>query len=149
MPCPATGKATCSSARPAARPVATLVERQTRYVLLAPPAATTRADAVADALGASASATLPEHLAKSLTWDQGHEMAAHQRFTVAHRRARSTSATPTAPGSAAATRTPTACCANTCPRAPTSPSTPRPTSTSIAHELNDRPRQTLGLEDPS
>ena len=26
--------------------------------------------------------TLPEQLAKTLTWDQGHEMADHQRFTI-------------------------------------------------------------------
>ena len=37
----------------------------------------------------------------------------------------STSATRTRPGSAAPTRTPTACCASTCPRAPTCPSTAR------------------------
>src|SRR3954454_430828 len=42
---------------------------------------------------------------------------------------RSTSATLRAPGSAAATRTPTGCCASTSPRAPTSPSTAPPTWT--------------------
>ena len=60
--------------------VATLVERSTRYLLLVGlPAGNHKADAVADAL-AAAVAHLPEHLAKSLTWDQGHEMAEHRRL---------------------------------------------------------------------
>jgi len=40
------------------------------------------ADVVADAL-AEAIATLPEQLRRSLTWDQGKEMAEHARFSVA------------------------------------------------------------------
>jgi IS30 family transposase len=40
------------------------------------------ADVVADAL-AEAIATLPEQLRRSLTWDQGKEMADHARFSVA------------------------------------------------------------------
>ena len=40
------------------------------------------ADVVADAL-AEAIAELPEQLRRSLTWDQGKEMAEHARFTVA------------------------------------------------------------------
>jgi IS30 family transposase len=63
-------------------PVATLVERSTRFlVLVGLPGGDHKADAVADAL-AAAITTLPKQLAKSLTWDQGHEMAAHRRFTI-------------------------------------------------------------------
>lgn len=62
-------------------PVATLVERSTRFlILVALPGGNHKADAVADAL-AAAITTLPDRLAKSLTWDLGHEMAQHQRFT--------------------------------------------------------------------
>src|SRR3954451_3245313 len=62
-------------------PVATLVERSTRYLLLVGlPGGNHKADAVAEAL-AAAVAHLPAQLAKSLTWDQCHEMAAHRRFT--------------------------------------------------------------------
>jgi IS30 family transposase len=62
-------------------PVATLVERSTRYLMLvALPGGNHKADAVADAL-ARAVTTLPTQLAKSLTWDLGHEMAQHQRFS--------------------------------------------------------------------
>jgi IS30 family transposase len=63
-------------------PVATLVERSTRFVMLiALPSGNHQADIVADALTAAIT-TLPEQLAKTLTWDQGHEMADHQRFTI-------------------------------------------------------------------
>src|SRR3954471_10175076 len=64
-------------------PVVTLVERSTRYlVLVALPGGNHRADVVADAL-ATAVQRLPSQLARSLTWDQGHEMAQHARFTAA------------------------------------------------------------------
>jgi len=100
-------------------PVATLVERSTRYLMLvALPSGNHQADAVADAL-AAAITTLPAQLAKSLTWDLGHEMGQHQRFTIATG-VQVHFCDPKSPGSAAATRTPTACCANTCPDASTS-----------------------------
>jgi IS30 family transposase len=64
-------------------PVATLVERSTRYLMLVGlPDGDHKADAVADAL-ATAVQRLPQQLARSLTWDQGHEMAQHRRFTAA------------------------------------------------------------------
>jgi hypothetical protein len=64
-------------------PIATLVERSTRFVMLvALPGGNHKADVVADAL-AAAIQRLPSQLAKSLTWDQGHEMAKHDRFTAA------------------------------------------------------------------
>ncbi len=61
--------------------IATLVERKTRYVLLA------KVDAkdsktVVDALIKQAH-KLPRELYKSLTWDRGAEMAQHKRFTLA------------------------------------------------------------------
>jgi IS30 family transposase len=64
-------------------PVATLVERSARFLMLvALPDGNHKADAVADALAAAVT-TLPTQLARSLTWDLGHEMAEHQRFTTA------------------------------------------------------------------
>ncbi len=61
--------------------IATLVERSTRYVLLAKVADST-AEAVTAAL-VERVATLPEQLWRSLTWDQGHELAGHANFSVA------------------------------------------------------------------
>jgi IS30 family transposase len=62
--------------------VATLVERSTRYVLLAHLERGYRAEAVRDAV-AEAITTLPHHLRRSLTWDQGTEMAQHAQLTIA------------------------------------------------------------------
>ena len=61
-------------------PVATLVERSTRFVMLVALPDGHRADVVADALAAKIT-TLPAALTRTLTWDQGHEMAEHVRFT--------------------------------------------------------------------
>jgi transposase, IS30 family len=61
--------------------IATLVERSTRYVMLAK-VADSRAETVRAAL-VERVATLPEHLWRSLTWDQGHELASHLAFSVA------------------------------------------------------------------
>jgi IS30 family transposase len=62
--------------------IGTLVERSTRYVMLLHLPDGRGAEQVRDALVETA-ATLPSHLMKSLTWDQGSEMAAHGAFTVA------------------------------------------------------------------
>jgi transposase, IS30 family len=62
--------------------VATLVERQTRFVMLAYIGRDRRTDRVIEALQLKI-AQLPEQLTRSLTWDQGRELAAHKQFTVA------------------------------------------------------------------
>jgi IS30 family transposase len=67
--------------RRSAAAIATLVERQTRYCQLVALPEGTEAERVADALAASIT-TLPAQLRRSLTWDQGHEMAEHRRFSV-------------------------------------------------------------------
>lgn len=62
--------------------IGTLVERATRYVMLLHLPTGRTAEAVRDALLATVQ-TLPTHLKRSLTWDQGSEMAAHKDFTIA------------------------------------------------------------------
>jgi IS30 family transposase len=61
--------------------VATLVERHTRYVLLGWLGHDHSTDHVIQTLKARIQ-TLPAHLVKSLTWDQGKELTAHKQFTV-------------------------------------------------------------------
>ncbi|HWO59211.1 MAG TPA: IS30 family transposase [Umezawaea sp.] len=62
--------------------IGTLVERTTRYVMLLHLPHGHAAEHVRDAL-LDTVATLPAHLVRSLTWDQGVEMARHGEFTVA------------------------------------------------------------------
>lgn len=61
--------------------IATLVERQTRYVMLAH-ISNRNTDTVVQAL-IKQSQKLPNELYKSLTWDRGSEMAGHKKFTLA------------------------------------------------------------------
>jgi IS30 family transposase len=65
--------------RPSA--VVTLVERASRYLALVALPDGCKAEQVRPAL-AAAVARLPEQLRRSLTWDQGKEMAEHTKFTV-------------------------------------------------------------------
>ena len=60
--------------------IATLVERHTRYVMLAK-VSSKETKTVIDALIKQAH-KLPRELYKSLTWDRGHEMADHKRFKL-------------------------------------------------------------------
>jgi len=61
--------------------IATLVERHTRYVMLAK-VQSKETESVISAL-IKQSKKLPGELYKSLTWDRGTELADHQRFTLA------------------------------------------------------------------
>ena len=61
--------------------IATLVERQTRYVMLAK-VANKETQTVVSALIRQAR-KLPTELYKSLTWDRGKELADHRRFSLA------------------------------------------------------------------
>ena len=61
--------------------LATLVERQSRYVMLVRVPTFESAHA---GRGARARVRrLPRHLRQSVTWDRGTEMAAHRGFTIA------------------------------------------------------------------
>jgi len=61
--------------------IATLVERHTRYVMLAK-VDSKKTETVINALIKQAR-KLPQELYKSLTWDRGKEMADHKRFSLA------------------------------------------------------------------
>ena len=127
--------------------IGTLVERTTRFTMLlhlprmerhgntrsiknGPALAGHGAKAVRDAI-AGTIMELPAHLRRSLTWDQGAEMAQHAQLrhntpsSGSTRVSTSISATRKAPGSEVATRTPMVCCANTSQRERTSASMAR------------------------
>jgi IS30 family transposase len=61
--------------------IATLVERHTRYVMLAK-VRSKDTKSVVDAL-IKQSKKLPQELYKSLTWDRGKELSGHKKFTLA------------------------------------------------------------------
>ena len=62
--------------------IGTLVERSTRYVMLLHLRDGGNATAVRDTL-ISTLGTLPTQLRRSLTWDQGKELARHREFSLA------------------------------------------------------------------
>jgi IS30 family transposase len=105
--------------------VGTLVERTSRHVLLFPVPSGALGATAAEVRGALAAAIarLPAALRRSLTWDRGRETAgARWRSPCASPStpaSRCTVVTRGARGSAARTRTPTACCASTSRAAPT------------------------------
>jgi IS30 family transposase len=128
-------------------PVATLVERSTRYLMLVGLPGGHRADLVADAL-AAAITTLPRQLTRSLTWDQGHEMAAHARFTV------DTGVAvyfcdPKSPWQRGSNENTNGLLRQYLPRHVSMRDFTQADLDGIAAELNGRPRQTLGFKTPS
>jgi IS30 family transposase len=62
--------------------IGTLVERRTGFVMLLHLPSDHRAETVRDAIVAAVQ-TLPEALRRSLTWDQGRELAKHAEITAA------------------------------------------------------------------
>jgi IS30 family transposase len=129
-------------------PVATLVERSTRYLMLVGlPDGNHKADAVADAL-AAAVAHLPEYLAKSLTWDQGHEMAEHAKFT--HQTGIDVYfCDPKSPWQRGSNENTNGLLRQYLPRRLDFRTLTQADFDAIALELNERPRQTLGFKTPS
>ena len=129
-------------------PVATLVERSTRFLMLvALPDGNHKADAVADALAAAVS-TLPAQLTKSLTWDLGHEMAEHQRFTVATG-IQVYFCDPKSPWQRGSNENTNGLLRQYLPRRIDFRTLTQSDFDAIAQELNERPRQTLGFKTPS
>jgi IS30 family transposase len=129
-------------------PVATLVERSTRFVMLvALPGGIHKADVVADALAVAAQ-RLPSQLTKSLTWDQGHEMAQHRRFTAATG-IEVYFCDPKSPWQRGSNENTNGLLRQYLPRRLDFRTLTQDDFDAIALELNERPRQTLGFKTPS
>ncbi len=127
--------------------VGTIVERMTGYLTLLHLPDGHHADAVADAvIDRHDRPAILVHPHPDL--GQRHAKWPATPASPAPPASRSTSPTPTRPGSAAATRTSTACSANTSPRAPTSARCTPAQLQAIQDELNDRPRKRFGYHTP-
>jgi IS30 family transposase len=122
--------------------VATLVERTSRFVMLVGLPGGHTADALADAI-----TTLPAQLRRSITWDQGKEMAGHARFSVATG-VPACFCDPHSPWQRAATRTSTGLLRQYFPRSTDFRALAQRDLDAVAAELHDRPRQSLGWKSP-
>lgn len=124
---------------------ATLVERTTRFVtILALPQGKT-SEALADSLIENADA-LPAMMRRSLTWDQGSEMARHAAFTLATNMP-VYFADPHSPWQRGSNENTNGLIREYLPKG-TEITSHQPYLTAIAEELNDRPRAVLGYLTP-
>ena len=128
-------------------PVATLVERSTRFVMLVALPNGHKADVVADALAAKIT-TLPAALTRTLTWDQGHEMAEHVRFTEATG-VEVYFCDPKSPWQRGSNENTNGLLRQYLPRTLDFRTLTQADFDAIADQLNGRPRQTLGFKTPS
>jgi IS30 family transposase len=131
--------------RPSA--VLTLVERRSRSVLLVALPAGWRAEQVRPALTAAMD-RLPKRSCRSLTWDQGKEMAEHARFT-ADTGIPVYFCDPRSPWQRASNENANGLLRQYLPRTVDLRQFSQADLDRIAAELNDRPRQTLGFQTPS
>ena len=126
--------------------VATLVERASRFVMLVALPGGHGAEAVADALS-GAITTLPGQLRRSVTWDQGKEMAEHARFSI-------TTGVPVyfcdphSPWQRGSNENTNGLLRQYFPRRTDFTAVTQSDLDDVAAELNDRPRQTLQWKSP-
>lgn len=126
--------------------IVTLVERHSRYVLLAK-VANRDSRSVITALIEQAK-RLPDELLKSLTWDRGKEMAEHKRFTLA------TDAAvyfcdPQSPWKRGSNENTNRLLRQYFPKGTNLSVHSQERLDEIARQLNQRPRKTLGYETPA
>ncbi len=126
--------------------IATLVERHTRYVMLA------RADSkdtetVVNALIKQAH-KLPRELYRSLTWDRGKEMADHQRFSLATN-VKVYFCDPQTPWQRGSNENTNGLLRQYFPKGMDLSTISQAKLNAVARRLNERPRKTLNFETPA
>jgi len=126
--------------------IATLVERHTRYVMLAKvPGKDT--ETVINALIKQAH-KLPRELYKSLTWDRGKEMAGHQRFTLATD-IKVYFCDPQSPWQRGSNENTNGLLRQYFPKGTDLSIHSQAKLNAVARQLNERPRKTLGFQTPA
>ena len=126
--------------------IATLVERNTRFTMLVRIARKDTKTVVA-AL-AKQIRKLPEQLRRSLTWDQGKEMNAHKRFTVATN-VQVYFCDPRSPWQRGSNENTNGLLRQYFPRGTNFSRISQSYLNAIAPRLNQRPRKTLGFQTPA
>ena len=126
--------------------IGTLVERTSRFVLLLELPEGRKAPEIRKAL-AKQMTTLPEQLRRTLTWDQGKEMAEHVRFTI------DTGipvyfCDPRSPWQRGTSENTNGLLRQYFPRSVDLSSKTQEDLNEVARELNGRPRETLGWRKP-
>ncbi len=127
--------------------IGTLVERATRYVMLFPLPDGNTAESVRTAL-AETIQRLPEHLWRSLTWDQGKEMAQHAQFTI-DTGVQVYFCDPKSPWQRGSNENTNGLLRQYFPKGTDMAALTQADLDAAAHSLNNRPRQTLGWKAPS
>ncbi|MFE6332566.1 IS30 family transposase [Streptomyces sp. NPDC057798] len=127
--------------------IGTLVERATRYVMLLHLPSGRGTELVRDALVDTVQ-SLPAHLKRSLTWDQGSEMGRHREFTIA------TDipvyfCDPASPWQRGSNENTNGLLRQYFPKSTDLTVHTREDLDAVAAELNGRPRKTLGWETPA
>jgi IS30 family transposase len=126
--------------------IATLVERQTRYVMLVK-VTSKDAETFANALIKNAR-KLPQELYKSLTWDRGTEMAGHKQFTVATD-IQVYFCDPRSPWQRGTNENTNGLLRQYFPKGTDVSTYSQAKLNAIARKLNERPRKTLNFETPA
>jgi len=126
--------------------IATLVERHTRYVMLARVSGKDT-ETVINALIKQAH-KLPRELYQSLTWDRGSEMADHQRFTLATD-IKVYFCDPQSPWQRGSNENTNGLLRQYFPKGTDLSVHSQSKLNAVARQLNERPRKTLGFETPA
>lgn len=126
--------------------IATLVERQTRYVMLVK-VGSKDTETVVNALIKNAR-KLPQELYKSLTWDRGKEMAGHKRFTLATD-IQVYFCDPRSPWQRGSNENTNGLLRQYLPKGLDISSYSQAKLNALARQLNERPRKTLGFQTPA
>lgn len=126
--------------------IATLVERHSRYVMLAK-VKNKDTESVVSAL-IKQSKKLPSELYKSLTWDRGKELADHQRFTM-ETNIDVYFCDPSSPWQRGSNENTNRLLRQYFPKGSDLSAHSQTKLNAVARQLNERPRKTLGYETPA